>query len=211
MTEGQRQNMEQYWDRYGVEVDGETLLNPAELFPTSGPLWLEVGFGNGEALAHIGANNPAINILGIEVHLPGVGHALGEIADRELSNVRVIRYDALEVLANCLPAGCVERFLLLFPDPWRKTRHQKRRIVNPEFIALVHRVLQPGGIIHFATDWEPYAHWIKLQMGAQHQLTQVVDADIIETIISVRPPTKFEQRGLKLGHSVTELVYKKAS
>jgi len=210
MTEGQKQNMDKLWPRYGLDVDGESELDPSSLFQRHAPLWLEVGFGRGESLAHIAANHPDVNLLGIEVHLPGVGHALGELAERDVDNVRLIRYDALEVLNHCLPANSVERFLLWFPDPWRKLRHHKRRMVNEEFIALVNRVLQPGGVIHFATDWQPYAEWIEKKMAGQQDLLRLTDEQQVQSIIGIRPPTKFEQRGLKLGHEVSEMVYQKS-
>lgn len=207
MTEGQRLNLDSLWSVYGVDV-GESVFDLAELFPRQAPVWLEVGFGNGESLAQMAQAHPQVNFLGIEVHLPGVGHVLGEIAARELSNVRVIRHDALEVLAHNLSPGSLERVLLFFPDPWHKRRHHKRRIVNSEFVDLVARALETNGVLHCATDWQPYARWIADTLQGHEQL-HALGGDAAQTVFRSRPLTKFEQRGLKLGHAVSDLAYRK--
>ncbi len=209
LTEGQRQNLDALWPVHGVEV-GEARFDLDALFPRAAPLWLEVGFGDGQSLAQMAQAHPQINFLGIEVHLPGVGHLLGEIALRELSNVRVIRHDALEVLANNLPPGCLQRVLLFFPDPWHKRRHHKRRIVNTEFVDLVDRALQPAGVLHCATDWQPYAKWIE-DVLTGHASLKSVSGDDAQAVVSARPLTRFESRGLKLGHEVSDLVFTKTA
>lgn len=211
LTEGQRHNLDVYWPQFGLDVDDSRQFDLNALFPTVAPLWLEVGFGNGDSLAQMAQAHPSVNFLGIEVHLPGVGHVLGEIASRELTNVRVIRHDALEVLANNLPPACLARLLLFFPDPWHKRRHHKRRIVNPDFIRLVSRSLQVDGILHCATDWQPYATWIETILADYPEQFAATDPELAQQIISSRPLTKFEQRGLKLGHEVTDLSYRKRS
>ncbi|MEM7257472.1 MAG: tRNA (guanosine(46)-N7)-methyltransferase TrmB, partial [Pseudomonadota bacterium] len=126
LTRGQQKNLQDYWPTVGIDIDDQP-FDPAVHFERRAPIWLEIGFGNGESLAQMAEDNPHINFLGIEVHLPGVGHLLGEIANRQISNVRVIRYDAVEVLDKFLAADSIERVLLFFPDPWPKKRHHKRR------------------------------------------------------------------------------------
>ena len=141
LTEGQQKNLDQYWPQYGLEVPETGTLDLQRCFLRSAPVWLEIGFGNGEALFAMAKARPEINFLGVEVHLPGVGHALGEIAAGELQNVRIIRYDALELLENHLSENSVERLSLFFPDPWHKKRHRKRRMVNAEFLRLANAVV----------------------------------------------------------------------
>ncbi len=210
LTEGQRHNLDTLWPVHGVEVQDDVRFDIDALFPRTAPLWLEVGFGDGQSLAQMAQAHPQINFLGIEVHLPGVGHLLGEIATRELTNVRVVRHDAIEVLANNLPPACLQRVLLFFPDPWHKRRHHKRRIVNPEFVSLVDRALQPDGVLHCATDWQPYARWIADTL-AGHQSLAAVAGDEAEPVVAARPLTRFENRGLKLGHEVSDLVFCKTA
>lgn len=204
LTQGQQKNLDDYWPRIGVDVLPEQSINPATLFDTMAPIWLEIGFGNGESLVEMAAAHPGVNFLGIEVHLPGVGHALGEIASRALSNVRVIRYDAVELLDKSLLAGSIERVMLFFPDPWPKKRHQKRRMVSAEFAKLLNRILVKGGVFHTATDWPPYAEQIEHVMA---ECGYFVPCERADQIVNQRPPTKFETRGVKLGHPVTDLVY----
>ncbi len=204
LTQGQAKNLQDYWDRVGIDVGTQT-INPADYFDRKAPVWLEIGFGNGESLVEMAAANPQINFLAIEVHLPGVGHVLGEIAGRDIRNVRLIRYDAVEILDKFLSPASLDRIMLFFPDPWPKKRHHKRRIVNEEFTRLMRRVLTPGGIFHTATDWPPYADHIDAVMQ------QCEFFDRLETdgeIVSSRPLTKFEQRGVNLGHPVADLVYR---
>lgn len=204
LTQGQQSNLQDYWPQVGIEVD-EQPIDPATLFSQRAPVWLEIGFGMGDSLAQMAAANPQINFLGIEVHLPGVGHLLGEIASQNVSNVRVIRYDAVEILDKFLVADSIERLLLFFPDPWPKKRHHKRRIVTPEFVDLMQRVLVPGGVFHTATDWPPYAAHIEEVMQQRSSFQRINPA---EDIISSRPLTKFEVRGVNLGHPVADLVYR---
>jgi tRNA (guanine-N7-)-methyltransferase len=211
LTEGQQRSLDLHWPTYGVDIDGEKPQPVDPGFERSAPLWLEIGFGNGEALAHMASTRPDINFLGIEVHLPGVGHALGELAAGGVNNVRIIRHDALEVLEHSLPAGCVSRLMIFFPDPWHKKRHRKRRLVNPGFLQLIRRVLTDDAIIHFATDWVDYADHIVATMNPETDFERITDAARFAEIIGIRPTTRFETRGRRLGHEVTDLVYQRTT
>jgi tRNA (guanine-N7-)-methyltransferase len=205
LTQGQQNNLQDYWPKVGVDVTDQP-IDPQTLFERAAPVWLEIGFGNGESLARMARENPQINFLGIEVHLPGVGHLLGEIAAHDIGNIRVIRYDAVEVLERFLVPASIERLLLFFPDPWPKKRHHKRRMVNAEFTVLMNRVLADGGVFHTATDWPPYAEHIEAVMHDCEFFQQVESA---ESVVKARPPTKFETRGVNLGHPVSDLVFRR--
>jgi len=207
LTEGQQRSLDCHWATYGLEA-GDGLLDLPSSFGRDAPVWMEIGFGNGEALVQMAAANPAVNFLGVEVHLPGVGHALGEIARLELSNVRIIRYDALELLANSLPAAGIDRLLLFFPDPWHKTRHHKRRMVNPEFLERLTTVLTPGGFLHMATDWPSYATHMRRVLETHSGFERIEQGQQFDAVVEQRPRTRFEQRGLRLGHPVADLVYR---
>ena len=209
LTEGQQRSIDLHWSTYGLEVEGGKKLDIDDCFERTAPLWLEIGFGNGEALVHMASARPDINFLGIEVHLPGVGHALGELAAHNLQNVRLIRHDALEVLEHSLADACVSRMMIFFPDPWHKKRHHKRRLVNPEFLQLAQSVLTADATIHFATDWIDYADHIVAAMDAQVEYKRVTDEENLNEITSIRPTTRFETRGRRLGHEVRDLVYER--
>ena len=209
LTEGQQRSIDLHWSAYGLEVEGGKKLDIDDCFERTAPLWLEIGFGNGEALVHMASARPDINFLGIEVHLPGVGHALGELAANNLQNVRLIRHDALEVLEHSLADACVSRMMIFFPDPWHKKRHHKRRLVNPEFLQLAQSVLTADATIHFATDWIDYADHIVAAMDAQVEYKRVTDEENLNEITSIRPTTRFETRGRRLGHEVRDLVYER--
>ena len=199
-----------HWPTYGLEIKSDRELDINACFDRSAPLWLEIGFGNGEALAHMALARPDVNFLGIEVHLPGVGHALGALAVDDITNVRVIRHDALEVLEHSLPTTSVSRLMIFFPDPWHKKRHRKRRLVNPEFLQLVQRVLTEDAVIHYATDWVDYADHIVDAMGSLDDFQLVADDDKkYREVTRIRPTTRFETRGRRLGHEVRDLVYER--
>ena len=209
LTEGQQRSLDLHWPTYGLAVEGEQTLDINACFERAAPLWLEIGFGNGDALVQMAGARPDINFLGIEVHLPGVGHVLGELAARDIQNVRLIRHDALEVLEHSLGRASVSRMMIFFPDPWHKKRHHKRRLVNPEFLRLAQMVLTDDATIHFATDWVDYADHIVAAMRAQPEFRLVTDADKFNEVTGIRPTTKFETRGRRLGHEVRDLVYER--
>lgn len=184
------------------------LLDVNACFGRVAPTVVEIGFGMGVATADIAAANPDINYVGIEVHLPGVGNLLNLIAQRELSNLRIIRHDAVAVLRDMIPVAFLHGVHIFFPDPWPKKRHHKRRLLQAEFLAQLCTHLAPQGYIHFATDWEDYAQWTRELLQKNPSLQNTVDA--VEGYAprpSYRPLTKFEQRGLRLGHGVWDLVF----
>ena len=206
MTEAQQRAFETLWPRFGLCLP-EGLLDPQAIFGNANPLFLEIGFGNGEALAQLATRHPETNFLGIEVHGPGVGHLLLRLAEQESDNVRILQTDAMKLLRRHLPAGCLSGLLLFFPDPWPKKRHHKRRIVRPEFIRLVHRALRPGGMLHMATDWEDYAQQMLALFSADSGFHNSAGRGNFSPRPEPRPLTKFGQRGQRLGHGVWDLIF----
>jgi tRNA (guanine-N7-)-methyltransferase len=207
LTPGQQKALNELWPRFGLSA--ETELNPAHTFGRSAPLTLEIGFGNGNSLARMAADDPQSDFIGIEVHRPGVGHLLIELDNRAIDNVRVFCHDAVEVLDRCIADASLDRVLLFFPDPWPKRKHHKRRIVQPAFIARIARKLKPGGRFHMATDWEPYA---KHMLEIMRSTTDFVNCDAAGSYSNrpaYRPVTRFERRGQRLGHGVRDLVYQR--
>jgi tRNA (guanine-N7-)-methyltransferase len=207
ITRAQKQALTRLWPRYGLEANA--LLDLDACFGRAAPRTLEIGFGNGELLACMAGEEPAMDFLGIEVHRPGIGHLLLELERRELGNVRVICADAVQVLKNCLSDAALDRVLLFFPDPWPKKRHHKRRIVQPEFVELLARRLRPGGLLHMATDWVDYAqHMLEVMTGTASFRNRAGSGNTSPRP-DYRPVTKFEQRGRRLGHGVSELLFER--
>ena len=201
VTAAQERALAELMPVYGIEFKDE-LLRPALIFGHEAPLVLEIGSGMGETTAQIAAEQPGTDFIAVEVHGPGVGSLLKRIAEQRLANLRLIRHDAAEVLEHMIADGALAGLHLFFPDPWPKKRHHKRRLVQPAFAALAARKLAPGGYLHAATDWPEYAA----------QMAQVLDAEpLLARAVQprARPPTKFEQRGVKLGHEVRDLVYRR--
>ena len=198
MTPAQARALEELWPRFGL-TPGDDLLDFSAAFGRRAPVVLEVGFGNGNVLAALAAQQPQNNYLGIEVHRPGVGHLLRRLHGESLANVRVLCVDAKEVLARNIPDASLAAVYLLFPDPWPKQRHHKRRLVQPEFIELVRRKLKLGGVLHLATDWQDYAEHMQAVLGAS--------SGFAPAPAGLRPDTKYAARGRRLGHVVRDLVY----
>lgn len=205
ITQSQQRALDELLPRFGVPLDG--MLDLDALFGRSAPRTLEIGFGNGVSLAQMAAIAPEQDFLGIEVHRPGVGHLLLEIERHALGNVRVICADAVEILEKQIPPASLDRVLLFFPDPWPKTRHHKRRILQPAFVALIHERLKPGGVFHMATDWQHYAEQMLEVMEAASGFTNSAGRGHYAPKPDYRPETKFERRGLRLGHGVWDLVF----
>lgn len=205
LTEGQRWALEELWPRYGVEPDG--VIDSPALFGREAPVWLEIGFGNGEALRHMAARHPEVDFLGIDVHRPGVGHLLKALAADGITNVRVIRADAAAVVRECLPRASLDRVLVFFPDPWPKKRHHKRRLIQPAFADALARVLRPGGHLHLATDWDDYAAHMRAVLDP-HPAFVDTGGERGEHALR-RPETRFEARGERKGHAVHDLVYRR--
>jgi tRNA (guanine-N7-)-methyltransferase len=207
LTRGQQHALKVLWPRYGLETTA--LLNLDKVFGRSTPRTLDIGFGNGDTLLTLAAEQPETDFIGIEVHRPGVGRLLHELESRALTNVRVIREDAVPVLNDCLPDNCLDRLLLFFPDPWHKKRHHKRRIVQAEFIALLAKKIKPGGILHMATDWENYADHMLAVLGESSAFRNCAGPGNFSPRPDYRPTTKFEQRGQRLGHGVWDLLFER--
>ncbi len=207
LTPGQQRALDTLWPRYGLAFDAEPDFSHPSGKPA--PLTLEIGFGNGDSLAEMAAADPAGLYIGIEVHRPGVGRLLKTLDARGIDNVRVYCHDAVEVLEQRIPDGSLTRVLLFFPDPWHKTRHHKRRIVQPEFVSLVARKLHPGGHFHMATDWQPYAeHMLAVMRAAPGFRNTSPAGDYVERP-AYRPVTRFERRGQRLGHGVYDLIFER--
>ena len=205
MTQSQKNALEAYGPAYGIEFS----QNEANIPNAFNALKLEIGIGNGDALIHMAAADPSSLYLGVEVHEPGIGRCLNNIAQLELANVRLIMHDAVEVLEYMIAAASLDRLLLFFPDPWHKKRHHKRRIVNQGFRDLVFERLKPGGSIHIATDWQDYAESIAAQFLDDERFSNQGDSSGYAVRPAYRPPTRFEQRGRKLGHGVWDMVFTK--
>jgi len=183
------------------------VLDFEAVFNRRAPRILEIGFGMGEGLAETAAAHPDHDYLGVEVHTPGVGALLKQIGERGLVNVRVIQHDAVDVLTHMLAPASLAGLHLFFPDPWHKKRHHKRRLIQPPLVQLLASRLQPGGYIHLATDWQDYAGQMLAVLSAEPLLRNTV-ADYAPRP-DTRPLTKFEQRGIRLGHGVWDLVFRR--
>jgi tRNA (guanine-N7-)-methyltransferase len=206
MTDAQQRAFVELWPAYGLELPAGELDLPG-LFGNQQPVTLEIGFGNGEALAEAALRHPEHNYLGVEVHGPGVGHLLRKLAAQESRNVRILQVDAMELLRHHLPAASLAAVLLFFPDPWPKQRHHKRRIVQAEFAQLVYRALQPGGRLHMATDWQDYAQQMLAVLSAAEGFVNQAGGGNYAPRPASRPLTKFERRGQRLGHDVWDLLF----
>ena len=192
--------------RWGLP-HARTPLDLDAVFGRQAPRVLEIGFGMGETTAAIAAAHPDTDFIGVEVHTPGVGSLLKEIAARELGNLRIVQHDAMEVVRDMIRPGALAGIHVFFPDPWPKKRHHKRRLIRPEFVALLASRLAPGGYLHCATDWEEYAQWILAVLAAEPALEN--SADGYAPRPDYRPLTKFEQRGLRLGHGVWDVIFRR--
>jgi tRNA (guanine-N7-)-methyltransferase len=206
ITPAQLRALGELWPRYGIP-EGQAPLDWPSVFGRRAPVILEIGFGNGEALAAAAAAHPENNYLGIEVHRPGVGSLLRRIEAGTLSNVRVLLGDASEILAQRIPDASLAAVHLFFPDPWPKKRHHKRRLVQPEFAALVARKLEAGGYFHLATDWPAYAEHMAAVLSRTEGLVDASGEGRFQELVAGRLSTRFEQRGRRLGHEVRDLVY----
>ncbi len=209
MTAGQSRALEDLWPRYGVPYAAAPLDLDA-LFGRQAPRTLEIGFGNGEHLANLAAAHPDRDYFGIEVHRPGVGHVLMLAQERALANIRVSDHDAVEVLRDQIAPGAFDEVLVLFPDPWHKKRHNKRRLIQPAFVELLATRLRAGGVFRLATDWEDYAHqMLEVLRGANSLFANLSpDGDWMPRH-EERAPTRFEKRGERLGHGVWDLAFRR--
>ena len=201
-TPAQRRALEELFPRYGIPFSGSP-VDPRSIFGRSAPLVAEIGSGMGETTIEIALAEPRTDFIAIEVHGPGVGSLLKRIEAAALTNLRVIRHDAVEVLERMIPDGSLAGIHLFFPDPWPKKRHHKRRLVQPDFAALAARKLARDGYFHAATDWPDYAEQIERVLSAEPLLEPAAPGS------RSRPATKFERRGIGLGHRVRDLVFRR--
>ena len=206
VTTGQAKAFEDLGPRYLLTYQNAP-LDAAAAFGRTGPLILEIGFGMGEATAHIARVRPDDNFLCCEVHEPGVGALLKRIGEHDITNIRILQHDAVEVLDQMLPEGTLDGIHIFFPDPWHKKKHNKRRLIQSAFVAKLAARLKVGGYIHCATDWQPYAEQMLEVLGAEPLLRNTAEGYAPQP--DYRPLTKFENRGLRLGHGVWDLVFRR--
>jgi tRNA (guanine-N7-)-methyltransferase len=208
MTDSQKKSLGQNWDQFGLSQDQGPLVI-ADTFGRDADTVLEIGFGMGDSFVAMAQAAPEKNFIGIEVHLPGVGRMLNQTAAARLDNIRCYKEDAVAILTDCVADGSLSTVQLFFPDPWHKKKHNKRRIVQAEFAQLVRRKLKPGGTFHMATDWQNYAEQMLEVMDAAEGFTNSAGpGSYLPERPEHRPVTKFEQRGLRLGHGVWDLLYR---
>ncbi len=208
LTTAQARALAELWPRYGFEYRGEP-LDLDSLFGRHAPRTLEIGFGDGETLVSLAAGHPERDYLGLEVHAPGVGHCLLRCAEAGLTNLRILQHDAVEVLERSIAPGALDEVLIYFPDPWPKKRHHKRRLLQPHFASLLATRLAPGGRLRLATDWAPYADWMREVLDATADFTNVAGRAGYVPRPPERPVTKFERRGTRLGHEARDLDYRR--
>ncbi|MTB67509.1 tRNA (guanosine(46)-N7)-methyltransferase TrmB [Providencia sp. wls1943] len=208
LTKRQEEALESEWAEMGIDFVNEP-FDFAKLFNNSNPVTLEIGFGMGTSLVTMAAQNPDQNFLGIEVHAPGVGACLASAKEENITNLRVMCHDAIEVLDFMIPNGSLAMVQLFFPDPWHKAKHNKRRIVQIPFAEKIRSKLIDGGVFHMATDWEPYAeHMLEVMTSVAGYENVSTSGDYVPRPES-RPETKFEKRGQRLGHGVWDLMFKR--
>ncbi len=205
-TAAQKVALETLWEKYCLDFN--QTYDFTAIFSQKAPLIMEIGFGNGESLAKMALANPQLNYLGVEVHRPGVGHLMMLLEQHALSNVRIFHHDAIEVLEQKIQDHSLAGVQLFFPDPWQKRCHHKRRIVKPSFVDLLHKKLVLNGYFHAATDWEHYAKDMLGILSASDKLVNTSKNSTYCERPSYRPLTKFEQRGMRLGHGVWDLIFK---
>lgn len=210
ITTSQQRALDELWPNYGVDY-AESPLDFDKLFGRTAPIVMEIGFGNGESLVELATANPDQDFLGIEVHEPGVGHCLLKADEAGAHNLKLVAHDAVEVLRNQVPDGSLSRVNLYFPDPWPKKRHHKRRIVQPEFVNLIADKLAAGGTLNIATDWANYAEHIDEVLSQSDRFTCIERREHDGDQPFARPQTKFERRGLRKGHGISDRCFQEVS
>lgn len=208
VSNAQQRSLDTLLPRFGIPYVAQPLDLEAA-FGRAAPKILEIGFGMGESTAAIAQGNPQNDYLAIEVHSPGVGSLLKQIGGFNLANVRIVQHDAVEVLRDMIADNTLDGVHVFFPDPWHKARHKKRRLIQPPLVALLARKLKPGGYIHVATDWQDYAEQVLAVLSAEPLLENT--ATDYAPRPAYRPLTKFEQRGLRLGHGVWDMLFRRKS
>ena len=208
MTDAQRSAFETLWPQYGLTLEDGPIDTDA-LFARRGTKVLEIGFGMGDSLLQMAAAEPETDFIGIEVHPPGIGTLMIGAQAQGIENLRVYLADANDVLNECFAAGSIDRLQLYFPDPWHKKKHNKRRIVQPQFVQQVREKLRPGGVLHMATDWQHYAEQMLETLDEAEGFSNTAGVGQYAPRPDYRPLTKFEKRGERLGHGVWDLIYQK--
>ncbi len=206
MSDAQQRAYAELLPKYGITYQ-HAVLDWEQAFGRSAPRILEIGFGMGAATAQIAATLPQQDYLGVEVHTPGVGALLRLVEEHRLGNVRIIQHDAVEVLQHMIAEASLDGIHIFFPDPWPKKRHHKRRLIQPELVRLLVSRLKPGGYLHLATDWQEYAEWMLEVLSAEPALENTAASYADKP--DYRPETKFERRGLNLGHGVWDIVFRR--
>ena len=206
ITPAQQRAFAAHWTRFGIDLTGAP-RDLDTLFGRRAPRVLEIGFGNGEALAWAGEHDPARDYLGIEVHRPGVGRLMNALAAHDARNVRIWNHDAVDVLRDEIPEAALDEVRIWFPDPWPKKRHHKRRLIQPAFVELLATRVKPGGLLHLATDWPEYASHMQEVLAVQPGWRLRAGESGESKRPEWRIETRFERRGLDLGHPVTDLLY----
>jgi tRNA (guanine-N7-)-methyltransferase len=208
LTPGQQLALDNHWATYCLDPKND--YDFAQVFGRDAPLFVEIGFGNGDSLAKMAAANPDKDYIGIEVHTPGVGHLLILLHEQGINNVRIYSHDAIEILEQKITDNSLSGVHLFFPDPWHKKKHHKRRIVRASFVDLLVKKLKPAGYFHAATDWENYAEAMLAVLSEGNVLKNTSPTQDYCPCPEYRPLTKFEQRGIRLGHGVWDLIFSKA-
>ena len=208
LTLGQKTGLIDLWPQFGIDIPSG-IIDLNGLFKKIQPITLEIGFGNGDSLLEMAINAPDQNFLGIEVYEAGIGRLINEANKHQLTNLKIIKADAVEVLKHHIENNSFETFQLFFPDPWHKKKHHKRRIVQIDFLDLISDKLQNGGTIHMATDWENYAEHIMETLEKHPHFKNTMGAHKYSLRPEYRPVTKFERRGERLGHGVWDLIFTK--
>lgn len=209
MTAGQQRAFDAFWPHKGLSLE-QGMLNFQQVFQRSAPVVLEIGFGMGWSLVEMAKAAPQQDFIGIEVHRPGVGKLLHDMAEQKVDNIRVYCDDAVEVLQRCIPDNSLAGVQIFFPDPWHKKRHHKRRLIQPEFVQQLRQKLSIGGVLHVATDWQDYAEHILTVLSVAEGFRNQAGSDYALRPAH-RPTTKFEQRGERLGHGVWDLLFEKTN
>jgi tRNA (guanine-N7-)-methyltransferase len=209
VTAGQADALQRLWPQWGLDIDGQRVIDLAELFGNENPVVLEIGFGMGEATAQMAAADPGTDILAVDVHTPGQGNLLNLAEHHGLRNIRVGNGDAIILLRELLAPDSLDGLRVYFPDPWPKKRHHKRRLIQPEFLTLAANRLKPGALVHCATDWEPYAEQMLEVLTAHPDFENTRPDGGFAPRPAHRPLTRFEGQGLDKGHVVNDLLFRR--
>ena len=206
-TDAQKRALDQHWPVYGIDADIPNNSDLNHYFDQAQPLILDVGFGAGDSLISLAQQKPDYNFVGIEVYRPGIGAVLQKIHQLELNNIRIVNADAIEFVGKKVADNLLAGMMVWFPDPWPKQKHKKRRLVQKEFLEVVVKSMQAGAVLHLASDWQPYIKFMRTQVQQLEASLQHLECEINPLGLQ-RPATRFEQRGLRKGHLVSDLFYR---